>query len=304
MKPEALIDSARKTIKSFDRWCHKTFEFPPEYHSLTSLRQVFADGFAVPQILKIDPSLKEEALPAYVSTMMAEKCDYPFYLVSPNILKALLKTTPPKYWDRNEVKLGFPCIHFVLPKGVLKGDDGEDVAVMSISIVSPGDLLNLGIGLQSHSKEDRLLCTATSVTSQTNWYAFIPIEDGVIDLESKIETHKSKWDIGEDPAKVTVFTQGQLIPLLLQLVMLFHLRPENVEEASFIKRVKGKHGQREFWTPRFLGRRYALQSEVTGTHASPETHWRIGHYREQHYGKGNVSIKTIWIDPVMVNAPR
>lgn len=43
--------------------------------------------------------------------------------------------------------------------------------------------------------------------------------------------------------------------------------------------------------------------ESTGTHASPQTHWRSGHWRQQPHGsKEKPDYKTIWIEPVLVNA--
>lgn len=39
-----------------------------------------------------------------------------------------------------------------------------------------------------------------------------------------------------------------------------------------------------------------------GTHASPSTHWRSGHFRLQHYGENNTKTKTIWIRPTLVSA--
>lgn len=42
--------------------------------------------------------------------------------------------------------------------------------------------------------------------------------------------------------------------------------------------------------------------QPTGTHASPRTHWRSGHWRWQPFGKKeNPDYKTIWVEPVLVN---
>lgn len=40
-------------------------------------------------------------------------------------------------------------------------------------------------------------------------------------------------------------------------------------------------------------------SESTGKVVSP--HYRIGHFRRQHYGSGGIEIKTVWIAPTLVN---
>lgn len=42
--------------------------------------------------------------------------------------------------------------------------------------------------------------------------------------------------------------------------------------------------------------------ESQGTHASPRTHWRSGHWRQQPYGsKEEPKYKTLWIEPILVN---
>lgn len=58
-------------------------------------------------------------------------------------------------------------------------------------------------------------------------------------------------------------------------------------------------------SPIIIGENYRIKRErveSTGTHASPQTHWRSGHWRQQPIGKrDNPEYKTIWIEPVLVN---
>lgn len=311
------IELARKSSKAFDQWCNKTFEFPAEYHPLSALRQSFASGLLYPNLIEVMPEYADEGLAGYISSNVAANFDFPFYLVSKSILSALQQTTPPRYWDKTEVKMGFPCITFVLPKDSLYGDNGEQISSISILMMSGDEqkmllafmvasqMDQLIINSMSKSKDDStVFCVANSAESQTIWYAKHKVEGDMIDLDVKLETYKSKLRSDDDPEKVGEFTD-RLFPLLLQLLMMFHLRPESVEEPTLIRKIKGKHTTREFWTPRFLGRKYQAISEVRGdgTHASPKTHWRIGHYRQQHYGPQNSKVKTLWIEPCMINAP-
>lgn len=58
--------------------------------------------------------------------------------------------------------------------------------------------------------------------------------------------------------------------------------------------------------PRVIGEGYkpkvVRNYEPTGTHASPRTHWRSGHWRQQPCGKkDDPKLKTIWLEPVLVN---
>lgn len=63
--------------------------------------------------------------------------------------------------------------------------------------------------------------------------------------------------------------------------------------------------QKQIITPRMIGADYkpkTIRQESTGTHASPTTHWRSGHWRQQLIGKRETpDHKTIWIEPVLVN---
>ena len=61
--------------------------------------------------------------------------------------------------------------------------------------------------------------------------------------------------------------------------------------------------------PRWIGKNYKIKSEQSvttesGTHASPRTHWRRGHWRciEPGEGKQWKESKRLWIEPVLINA--
>lgn len=58
--------------------------------------------------------------------------------------------------------------------------------------------------------------------------------------------------------------------------------------------------------PRWLGRDYQPPSPLTtatGTHASPQSHWRRGHWRILESGEGRrwKKSKRLWIEPILVN---
>lgn len=73
---------------------------------------------------------------------------------------------------------------------------------------------------------------------------------------------------------------------------------------------KCRHPQRarDFYTPYMIGARYRNRikpghspSEVM-ERAGPRAHWRAGHWRRQHYGSGNKSVRMVHIPPVLVGA--
>jgi len=57
-------------------------------------------------------------------------------------------------------------------------------------------------------------------------------------------------------------------------------------------------------TPGILGPRETFRDKHTsvGAGTSPNTHWRLGHWRHQPCGKGRSETKLIWIRPILINA--
>lgn len=59
-------------------------------------------------------------------------------------------------------------------------------------------------------------------------------------------------------------------------------------------------------SPIVIGKDYKPKykyGQPIGTHASPQTHWRSGHWRQQPIGKKDKpEYKTIWIEPTLINA--
>jgi hypothetical protein len=92
------------------------------------------------------------------------------------------------------------------------------------------------------------------------------------------------------------------IGLVFNLVLFITHKPELVEPAQLLKRVRKGPGQPiEYWKPHIIGRTYRLRykrHEATGTHASPRGHWVSGFWREQPYGpRAEQRRKTLWIEP-------
>ena len=131
-----------------------------------------------------------------------------------------------------------------------------------------------------------------------------------------------------------------MLRLAVSLVLAMQSRPELVSKERYLR--AGSRSQATsagyspgVWQPNVVGARYKIISETgTGTHASPRSHWRRGHFRRQRVGSALCSTmgcrhsaqvhiagalcqlpdcgcqkytpswtyKTIWIDPVLVNA--
>ncbi len=56
---------------------------------------------------------------------------------------------------------------------------------------------------------------------------------------------------------------------------------------------------------RWIGKHFKIRSEASpsrgGTHASPQAHWRRGHWHRVRHGQGKEQSKLLWYQPVFVN---
>jgi hypothetical protein len=81
----------------------------------------------------------------------------------------------------------------------------------------------------------------------------------------------------------------------------------SVEESrrAMTRKVRGVEVD-AVWHPRWVGKAYkrsvCVTGPIAGTHASPRTHWRRGHWRNQAVGEGRADRRRTWIQPILVMA--
>lgn len=87
-----------------------------------------------------------------------------------------------------------------------------------------------------------------------------------------------------------------------------HDKGEEIIELSEPTRQMGfGKNSKQLIVPQVIGEGYKPKVirnyETTGTHASPRTHWRSGHWRQHMVGsRKEPQHKTIWVEPVLVNS--
>lgn len=92
-----------------------------------------------------------------------------------------------------------------------------------------------------------------------------------------------------------------------KLLIAMTAEPHFIERGVITRKAKTKGSRQidELWSPNTVGFRYSHpEAPSDGTHASPRLHRRIGHFRDQHYGPANASVKRLWIKPVWVGAKK
>lgn len=198
----------------------------------------------------------------------------PTFFVHPQLLDAVVNTTPPETLDWRDMPLPFPSAVFVLPRNnglVLNEKEPTEITWVEYARIDVRD-----------SKEE----------IRKKFFIQIVNEVGTIGVVTLSDEH----DRPQEPSGVWAF--GLVINLLCAMAA----RPEYVESGRRVGTHK-KSGS-EIWTPNIIGRKYAVKRSMeatAGSHASPRMHWRRGHFRHQPFGYQLAQTKVIWIEPMLIN---
>ncbi len=91
------------------------------------------------------------------------------------------------------------------------------------------------------------------------------------------------------------------------LLGLAHQQVDIIDEAPAVGKAMG-FGKSRGPQPlpcRWIGKHFKIRSEASpsrgGTHASPQAHWRRGHWHRVRHGQGKEQSKLLWYQPVFVN---
>jgi hypothetical protein len=100
----------------------------------------------------------------------------------------------------------------------------------------------------------------------------------------------------------------QISGLVLQSALAMAFVPDLIEAEEPAKsRKMGQNAKQKdrFLTPRWIGKDFVRPKAVNkpqgGHHASPQTHWRRGHWRNQAIGEGRQKRSLVWIRPTLIN---
>lgn len=126
-----------------------------------------------------------------------------------------------------------------------------------------------------------------------------------------------KADIDEKYKKIETDFVTSVDKIILQTLLYLQLYPNDIELVQTLPEAKGiGFGRNSKITPKtnknvlVIGNKFVQKRDYTphtnsvckgGSHASPSTHWRIGHYRKVPCGKNGQDRKITWIRPVLVN---
>jgi hypothetical protein len=195
---------------------------------------------------------------------LAIKYDMPCFFIDSTLLKALENTN---ISIDNKVKLPFPSQFLFFPKSLYK-----------FNCFSVLDFFNIGFDVTGDDKF-AMTCWLPDITGNSQ----------------EINSYKN-W------AK-----DSKIYDTVCKLFLFIKLKQNNYQKSQPLiaeDEPRTKSGAC-FWTPNWIGKDYQIKTErgssKGGTHSSPRTHWRRGHFREQPIGEGRNETKTIWIEPTLIN---
>ena len=267
------------------------WEIPGWSHSLTEVASMFARSYTIESEcarLGITPSeLVNEERVLFAVGKVARAYDYPFYCVGKKMLEAVMQTKPIEKWDFSAFPLPFPCVTFLLPKGIYFG--GQPMSHLVIFQHSPQD------------KSSVANAKTVFIGGSSSFFGFLGVhstdDDGVLVVDSSdCESDTVSEEVAQEAAI-------SVMHACLNLIGIMHARKELIESERVL-RVVGKR-QTVVKSPRMLGSGYSYRtvsakSEPTGR--SVTSHWRKAHWHTVLYGPGRSMKRLDWFEPVFVSS--
>jgi hypothetical protein len=221
----------------------------------------------------------------------------PTYWVTRELALAASQTAPPESLKLEDIKFPLEGMLFMLPEGTLDPPGsrsswlgvakiGTKEGGVSVCFVSGGYGPTYNITLRSEEP----IAASSSFTFET----YEAAQSGDI---MRVEQPTDETE--------SIFTK-RMSHFGTTLIMLMSARPELVTTDTTDDLPVSENGRaprNKLFKPNWLGRGYyvARRGQPVGTHASPNMHWRRGHWRHQAHGPQRSQRKDIWIEPCLVN---
>jgi hypothetical protein len=236
--------------------------------------------------------------------------DAPIYCLTPELFAAFDNTD---VLHKPEVLAGWqpslPTFLVTLPKGILESPSGEiDYLVVHCASREHPEWETgkwKDFEIPDLYTQDLHFDWSTASTIETVWMSSSRVtENG--DLVYNNGNNLGRDSLDENDSKFVERVRNLVVNILLYLE---YYQTTNTEisdheittKAQGFASIKQSNSRRARW----LGKGYQTKSDITksGTHSSPHTHWRRGHWRILESGEDKrwKQSKRIWIEPALIN---
>lgn len=251
--------------------------------------------------------------------------DFPLYLVTKEVHRALLQTDLPKDLDVADLQIPFPAMLICLPTELSILYQGNQHLSFLIGDTAPG-IYEIPDGLVAHPDPSiGWFCWGKKIgdsTLSTMQFEVIPkTEAGVLAHIKALESGGIRVTHGDQDADLieeeirTVDSAEEISAYLIKLILFLNALPDQVQEQVHTKsfRTGEENLKVGVWRPRFIGHKLSYfkrhepdtslksSGEIHGT--KKRMHWRRGHFRRVAIGTGRMGRKRVWFPPTIVNAP-
>ncbi len=243
-----------------------------------------------------------------------EEYGWPTYHVHASMFAAMQRTHAPKGKTWNDVRLPYPGVIFMLPKGslympgmkILPGSEKIPIVYVGIARISR-ERFRFRSEYGEPDGQDRMCIfwSADTTEGPISHDCAFPMSQALEPDPEWIDnaTRKQTDDGFECEDVVSGSYTSALAGVVANLLLLREARPEYVEAGAPTKKKLGSGAL--VHRPTFIGRRYAVrfdrkEESPTGRHYS-EIGWRAGAWKEQPCGPKLTERKTIWVEPYMAH---
>jgi len=309
----------------------RVYQLPPTYPSATTVKQGIVDPLGV-MLFAIEHRQQGAILERDIETQTASymvrhkawKFDFPLYMVTEELASMLLQT------DRldqpnvdTDSKPPFPAGFFVPPKHLLGVASGAYATLLGYAVLEWGDAEGTPIRFPDSMRSGRRLYITAEMSDGTGYYAKLVVtSEGEVqnpkDSPYVEDSHLAKYGnpsvrqggaicpplfvVEDGPAMLDVcsnFILGVFTYLNMDRVH------DTVVDAVCLAKAKAKpkknRAAKEFWVPAKIGVNLSATGCATqGSHASPHSHIRRGHWQRVWFGRGKTQVKRVWIKPTLV----
>lgn len=299
----------------FQQLRQANYKMPPGYKQWDELSYSIASQVASIGKIYVD------FISNYVSHRLALWMikDAPIYCLNKDLIGALIETTLDNLEKiLPDLPVALPTFLLLLPPEALQTPQGDSIEYMVVHVSQKHEPENSqgaspkypGIEIKNLKHESNLLIDCSAVDSGGFiWLTGVNLEtDGSISFEKG--DNRGSAPMSQDDLDFT----NSLRVLFIQILLLITYVPDLLTDSSeadlptkgrgFSKPSKGTEPTQRY--PRWLGKNHKTAIEVNmpqgGTHKSPETHWRKGHFKKVAIGKNRMDRKVVWIPPVLVNS--
>jgi hypothetical protein len=244
------------------------------------------------------------------------KYNVPTQWVTRDMVEAIMQTVPPVELDWYNMRLPFPAMTFMVPRGSLVHPLEGDATFVSFSRMHLEDRVN-NIA-RSYPKEWQSADGALTFFAHTDkgghlihwnmpYHNFPTVNLAKLDemvMRYEDHPHSSGWLYSPTMTHDDTLFGAKVAHFIFGALLLMDRKPELISRGSFLKNVGSGKDRVQLWSPSILGEHYRIKREgaklgVGSSHASPRMHWVRGFWREQRHGPKLSLTRDQWIEPYM-----